>query len=265
MKIPIVIAEVASNHEGDLSKAKAFVDAVAQSGGASIIKFQSWQKEKVPSDHSMKDFFNARELTDEMHRELIAYCNEKGLEFLTTVYAPERVKFCFDLGLKRIKVASTYTGRPDLLDEVLSYPWQVIASTGMSKVEDVEQLVTKLRPGDVILHCVSLYPVPPEKANIARMDWLKELVGNRGITVGYSDHTEGVQACQIATSQGAEMLEKHISFTPKPHELDPSRLPELTAGFTGSATAIKQYLGTGNPEMDLLEQETFKKFDHLLG
>lgn len=208
-----LIAEIGANHLGNLDLAKAMIDAAADAG-CDTAKFQSWRAEKLSPSFPDYDATFARHsrtgLSDEAHAELIAHCKSRGVAFLTTCFDLDRVDFLASLGLDEIKVASPDCASVALLERMMARFPKLIISTGMTDEADVMKSLEITRGHDVIyLHCVSLYPTPPEKVNLARMHWLRD----QGVRVGFSDHTLGPRAAMLAAAQGAEVIEKHFTLS----------------------------------------------------
>ena len=208
-----IVADIGSNHMGDIGLAEEMVRSAAEIG-IDTVKFQSWQARKLMKDFPDYDATYARhrktELSDEAHKHLIEICEEVGVDFLTTCFDIGRVEFLASLGLKRIKVASPDCANFRLLDALMDNFEQIIVSTGMSTDEEVLQMIEYVHGHDVIiLHCVSLYPTPIDGLNLSRMIWLKE----QGLRVGFSDHSMGTEAAKLAIALGAEIVEKHFTFS----------------------------------------------------
>ncbi len=210
-----LIAEIGANHMGDMNLAKAMVDAAAEAG-ADTVKFQSWQSGKLRSDFPDYEATRTRhsrtQLSDDAHHDLIAYCASKGVKFLTTCFDIDRVEFLASLGLDEIKVASPDCGSIRMIEKMMKHFPRIIISTGMTDTDDVLRSIEATRGHDVIfLHCVSLYPTLPAQVNLARMEWLRD----KGVRVGFSDHTLGAEAPKLAVALGAEVIEKHFTLSRK--------------------------------------------------
>lgn len=198
---------------GDLALAKAMIDAAADAG-CDTVKFQSWRPEKLSRDFPDYDAAFARhsrsQLSDQAHEELIAYCATRGVAFLTTCFDLDRVDFLASLGLQEVKVASPDCASTVMLQRLMARFPRLIVSTGMTDAADVRRTIDMTRGHDVtFLHCVSLYPTPPERVNMARMLWLRE----QGVPVGFSDHTMGAEAAKYAVALGAAAIEKHFTLS----------------------------------------------------
>ena len=221
-----IIAEIGSNHAGDISLAKEMISA-AKERGANYAKFQSWQEKNLregpwDKDERFFDFKNKREfykraeLLDSQHYELVDYCEKVGIKFLTTCCDKERVDFLSNLPMECIKVAS-----PDSTDDVIvealrSNFDRVIVSTGMTTNDEVGNIINKLNSGKyTIMHCVSIYPTPLNKISLARLKTLRAEVLINGGDFGVSDHSLGINFVLTAIANGATWIEKHFTINNK--------------------------------------------------
>jgi len=272
---PKIIAEVASCHNGDIELAKKFI-IEAKKTGVDIVKFQSWQSKNVDNSDSDKKRYASLELSDEGHFILKNECENQGVEFLTTCYDADRIPFLKELGLKKIKVASTDLKHFNFLKKLRENFDEVIVSTGMSTKEEMEKAVDILKGGEfTIMHCVSVYPTPPEKANMKKLLWLKTLTPH----VGYSDHTHGVEAAVYALGMGVKYIEKHFtldrSMQQESHSMGRGLKPVTTHTIANEPDVFRELckwrdtyttmLGTGSLELLPEELEVRKKYTGRLG
>ena len=255
--IPRLIAEIGANHMGDMSIAKAMIDAAADAG-ADTVKFQSWRAEKLTRDFINYDKTLIRhqqtELSNKQHIELIEYCNKKNLNFLTTCFDYERIDFLRSLDLDEIKVASPDCGSIKMIEKLMKNFPRLIISTGMTLNNEIIKTIDATRGHDVVfLHCISLYPTPPNQVNLSRMDWLKD----QGVRVGFSDHTMGAKAAMLAIARGAELIEKHFTLSQqlpgKDQEIsgDPSVFEEISDWIS----LCHKMTGIPNPGLSDKEKE----------
>lgn len=204
-----IIAEVGSNHGGNIDLAKQYI-AEASRCGADIVKFQSWQyKELSPKWTTDREYYERCELSDEAHYILYNTCKEYNIEFLTTVFSVSRVPFLFGLSPKHIKIASTDVTSTRLLTECREHFDHVFLSTGMSTEDEIQwasYLLSKDSKPFTLFHCVSEYPTAYENTRMARMVWLKQFSDS----VGLSCHSEGILSAMTAIARGAEYIEKHF-------------------------------------------------------
>jgi sialic acid synthase SpsE len=139
----------------------------------------------------------------------------------------------------------------------------VVVSTGMSDWDGLRAAraaVLGARPaGDVdpglaFLHCVSAYPAPDEEARLATIPALAREFPD--CTIGYSDHTLGIDACVAAVAAGARILEKHVTLRHdysefRDHQLsaEPAELAELVRRVRAAEALV------GAPRDGVLEVE----------
>jgi N,N'-diacetyllegionaminate synthase len=227
-----IIAEAGINHNGDIETAKEMVD-LASSAGADAIKFQSFKAERIVSKFAPKAEYQKRmtgegesqlemlkkfEMNEEMHKEIIAYCKERNIAFLSTPFDLESVRLLDELGLEIFKIPSGEVTNLPFLRKVGELKKKIILSTGMSYMEEVKKaldiLIDSGTPKDhiTLLHCNTEYPTPYHDANLLAMRRLKEAFN---VKVGYSDHTPGAEASIAAAALGAEVVEKHFTIDKK--------------------------------------------------
>lgn len=246
--IPVfIIAEAGVNHDGSLDKALRLVD-IAAASGADAVKFQTFRTEEVVTREAGKadyqrrqtgagsqfDMIKALELDEAAHRSLAKHCATRGIEFLSTPFAPWALDMLVGLGMRRIKVASGEIVNKPLLERIAAAKLPVILSTGMATLEEAERAVGWLRaawaraghreqPGDlVILHCTSDYPAPADSVNLRAM---QTIASKLALPVGYSDHTMGFEVSVAAVALGAQVIEKH--FTDDPTAFGPDHAASL--------------------------------------
>ncbi len=253
-----IIAEVSSNHGGDIKLAKEFI-RIASDIGVDYIKFQSWQASKLSKDDPQYDWFVKSELSDSAHFELIEECNKRNIKFLTTVFDIERIDFLKQLGLKEVKVASPDAGSYRLLNLLKGNFDHIVVSTGMHYMNEIEKAAEILAGTNfTFLHCTSIYPTPNGKVNLEKMQWLKRFTPS----VGYSDHSIGIDAVKIAIAQRASYVEKHFCLGKEgPGRVMPwDAIPEQMAEVVRFAEIVYAMLGDiaeGLSEDELKAREKF--------
>ncbi|MGE9289841.1 MAG: N-acetylneuraminate synthase family protein, partial [Puniceicoccales bacterium] len=209
---PKIIAEIGWNHMGDMDLAKTMIDAAKESG-ADFAKFQSWSVQRLKAgewdDDGRRQIYEKAELTPERHEELIAYCREKGIEFLTSVCSVPDAELVASFKLSTVKIPSLDCRNLELVQYCLDHFQEVIVSTGTSTMEEVKALVALEGASErlTLMHCVSSYPCLPENANLPKIEVLQELHPR----VGYSDHTQGVLCSILAMQFEPVFLEKHFT------------------------------------------------------
>ena len=222
-----IIAEAGVNHNGDMETAKRLVDA-AVAAEADAVKFQTfkaeslvckqapkaeYQMETTNAEESQFDMLKKLELTPDMHRELIRYCQEKNIMFLSTPFDVDSLHYLVDCGLSIIKIPSGEITNYPLLREAARSGRRIILSSGMSTMDEVREAVAVLKENGgtdiTVLHCNTEYPTPFSDVNFLAMRAIKEEIG---VSVGYSDHTTGTEAAVAAAALGAEIIEKHFTL-----------------------------------------------------
>ncbi len=225
---PYIIAEIGSNHNGDMGLAREMID-VAQECGAHAVKFQSWSKSSLISraeyarhpDYadkkkhfgSLEEMVERYELTVEQHHEVAAYCREKGIDFLSSCFSPAEVDLLDSLDVAAFKIASMDVNHLPLLEYVASKGRPVLLSTGMSTLGEVERALQVLQQGGsgpvALLHCISIYPPAYETIHLRNIPMLQQAFD---VPVGFSDHSLGVAIPLAAIAVGACIVEKHFTL-----------------------------------------------------
>lgn len=222
-----IIAEAGVNHNGDIEIAKKLIDA-AVLAGADAVKFQTFRAESLVCKSAQKavyqmkttgksesqfDMLKKLELTEDMHKQLMAYCNQRGIMFLSTPFDIESLHFLVQCGIDIIKIPSGEITNYPYLREVGKTEKRVIISSGMSTLDEVSAAVKVLKDNGskeiTVLHCNTEYPTPYADVNLRAMLTIREELG---IAVGYSDHTQGIEVPIAATTLGAEVIEKHFTL-----------------------------------------------------
>lgn len=225
---PYIIAEIGANHNGDMKLAKQLID-IAKSCGADAVKFQSWSKSSHISraeyarntryadtkKHfgTLEEMVERYQLTSEQHREVVAYCDEKGIAFLSSCFSYEAVDLLESLNVAAFKIASMDINHLLLLKYVASKKRPVILSTGMATLGEIERALDVLRHGGAgpvaLLHCISIYPPNYEIINLRNIATLQRAFD---VPVGFSDHTLGTAIPLAAIARGACIIEKHFTL-----------------------------------------------------
>lgn len=273
-----VIGEAGVNHNGDLEMAKKLID-VAVEAKVDAVKFQTFKTEKLstkrapkssyhlrntPSDEDQSWFelLKSQEITLEMHQELIKYCEQKGIMFLSTPYDRPSADLLESLNISAYKIASTDANNYPLLKYIAAKQIPMILSTAMCTEEEVEKAVNAiLSTGNknlIVLHCTANYPAAIENTNLLAM---KTIEAKFDCLVGYSDHCPLRYNPISAVALGAKVIEKHFTLSkhlPGPdHQasLDADELKQLMIDIR----SVEQSLGTGVKAPLEVELENRKK------
>tara|TARA_R110000796_G_scaffold197152_6_gene313576 strand:- start:2147 stop:3217 length:1071 start_codon:yes stop_codon:yes gene_type:complete len=284
----LIIAEAGVNHNGSDDLAFSLVDAAHQAG-ANIVKFQTFKAKNLVTEdaqqaeyqvtnsgqkESQYSMLKRLELSYETHHKLVKYCNDLGIEFLSTAFDSESLSFLVDdLGITRLKLPSGEITNAPLVLEHARTGCDLIVSTGMATLSEIEQVLSVIAFGYInpegnpteealqtayfseqgkqllkdkvtLLHCTTEYPAPFNDINLNAMDTMKDAFK---LEVGYSDHSAGIVVPIAAVAKGAVLIEKHFTVDkglPGPDHkasLDPIELKEMVDGIR----IVEKTLGDG--------------------
>lgn len=243
-----LIAEAGFNHNGSVEIAMKLVDAAADAG-ADAIKFQSYTtREFLHTSVDYAHFFETARLNEAAHEALIAHARKRGILFGSTPLDIGWVATLHTLGADFLKIASMDVTTPSMLRAVGATGRPAILSTGLSTLdESASALGTLVAAGarDVILlHCLSLYPVPDDAVNLRAIRTMREACGR---PIGFSDHTLGVDIPVLAVAAGACAIEKHFTLDKTMPGPDQSQScdPREFMGLVRRIRAAEAALGTG--------------------
>lgn len=209
-----VIAEAGVAHFGDENKALRLVDLAADAG-ADAVKFQVFNVDDMISGElaDWKARLGPRALPYDAFARIQAYCKKRGITFFATAHDEPSLDFLASLDVPLFKVGSGEVGNWPYLKKVASFRRPMIFSTGMYRTGQVAEALDAIAEAggrDVaVLHCVTLYPTPPEQAALGTIARLRETCD---AVVGYSDHTRGFHIPLAAVALGARVIEKHITL-----------------------------------------------------
>jgi N,N'-diacetyllegionaminate synthase len=215
---PLLIAEIGGNHEGDFDYAMRLAELAVRSD-SDYIKFQLYTGDTLVSEQESPDrnkHFKKFQLTKEQYFQLADYCKTNGKNFLASVWDVDMLDW-IDPYLPLYKIGSGDLTAYPVLEAIAKRNKPIIISTGLATEEEVLQTVNFLQKQNkrytspdqlAILQCTSMYPIPLQDANLAVMLSLRKATG---LTVGYSDHTEGSKALEVAFAMGAQILEFHFT------------------------------------------------------
>lgn len=219
-----IISEIGINHGGSMNLAKKLVLASLQAG-VDTVKLQTVNPDLVyKKSDPLYSIFKKTQFSKEQWIELKELVESYKMEFLSTPGDRESVDMLDSIGVKRFKIASDSAKDVDFVNYVMSKGKPVILSTGYFK--NIGEIISFIHNyqcfPDVILHCVSKYPTPPEMADLYKITELKDYFYTnqfykkyQNIKIGYSDHVQSYIACLTAVNKGAEVIEKHIKLDDK--------------------------------------------------
>lgn len=225
-----IIAEAGVNHNGDLAIAKELVRKAKQAG-ADCVKFQTFVAENLVTDNAPKAKYQLKttdpaesqfamlkklELKQEDYKELIKLCEELDIIFLSAAYNFKDVDFLGGLGVCGYKLVSMHLTELPMIKYTAKIGKPVFLSTGMSTMQEVKEAVKVFKETGndklILLQCTTNYPSRLEDVNLRV---IRTMADETGVLVGYSDHTEGIEAAVLSVAAGAVVVEKHFTLDKK--------------------------------------------------
>jgi N-acetylneuraminate synthase len=261
---PYIIAEAGVNHEGNPDLAKRLIDQALE-GGADAIKFQTYKAETLASKHSPAYWDMTKESTDSQYKlfkkydkfwkpefeALKKYCDQAGIEFLSTPFDSESADFLNPL-MPIYKISSSDITNKPFIEYMCGFGKPILLSVGASTLEEMHDAVSWISAcGNplALMHCVLNYPTSDANAHLGKIRGLKKEFPAH--TIGYSDHTlpYDMRTLETAWLLGAEILEKHFTFdktlpgNDHYHAMDKSDL----AVFCKNLSRLEQLIGNDEP------------------
>jgi N,N'-diacetyllegionaminate synthase len=219
-----IIAEIGSVHDGSLGNALKLIE-IAKLCGADAAKFQMHIPEfETTRDAPNPDFFQDEPRFDYFKRtafskiqwkKIANHCKEVGIEFVCSPFSTEALEVLLEIGIDAIKIASGELTNEMLLSKALSSEKPVYISTGMSNYTEIDSVMTQISASHskeriVLMQCTSIYPCPPELVGV---NLISEFQNKYDVESGFSDHTNSNSAAVISAFLGANLIEKHITFS----------------------------------------------------
>jgi sialic acid synthase SpsE len=224
MKV-FVVAEIGSNWEGDVKKAKKIIRE-CKNAGADAVKFQMWRASDLYSKkHPQWSTIRKSEVTSEKAEKMKKYADQQKIEFFCSVFYPEGVDHLESIGVKKYKIASRTCLLNDkhsleTLENVSRTRKPVIISMGMGgNKKRITRIFSKNRK--TFCYCISEYPAPFEKIN-----WKKAIKYD-----GFSDHSLGIDAPFLFTLLKKQTNTKQITIE-KHVKLKNSKGPDALTSIT---------------------------------
>jgi len=255
---PYVIAEIGSNFDKNLDKARKLIDVAAEAG-ANAVKFQLFRADYLyPNGGELHDIFKSIELDPEWVPLLDKHARNQGLQFLASAFDLKSVGVLEAVNTPAHKAASSETTNLGFLHKLASTGKPVIISTGMCDMVDVEEAVNAcLGAGNdqiVLLQCGAMYPLPNKLVNLRV---IQSLAQRFNCPVGFSDHTLGQVAAITAVGLGATVFEKHYTLDKKGAGPDHfyALEPDGLKSYISAIREAHEALGSGEKQMLPKERE----------
>jgi pseudaminic acid synthase len=224
---PYVVAEMSGNHNRDIGRAIAIIDA-AKAAGADAVKLQTYRADTITIDHHGDEFmvkgglWDGRrlfELYEEAHTpwawhaQLFEHARRIGITLFSSPFDHTAVDFLEDLGAPAYKIASPELIDLPLIQKVARTGKPIVLSTGAATLEEIDDAVDAARTAGatqlVVLHCTAAYPAPIEESNLST---IADIAKRFNVVAGLSDHTMGTTVAAVAAGLGASFIEKHFTL-----------------------------------------------------
>ncbi len=265
---PYMVAELSGNHNGDIGRALALIDA-AKETGADAVKLQTYTADTVTIDYDGPDFkipgglWEGRTLYSlyeeastpwAWHEKLFQRAKDLELAIFSSPFDPTAVDFLTALDVPAFKVASFELVDLPLIEKIARCGKPMILSTGMANLCEIQQAVETVRKTGledfVVLHCISSYPAPAEDSNLLTMSHIGQTFD---VLTGLSDHTQGTSVSVAATALGACVIEKHMTLDRNDggpdaeFSLEPNEFKQLVTDCRTASRALgKVHYGVNN-------------------
>lgn len=272
MKHICIIAEAGVNHNGSLELAKRMVDE-AKKAGVDYIKFQTFNPEKLVSinakkanyqrettgiDETQLEMLRKLTLTKDNFKELKEYCDCVGIGFISTPFDLDSIEFLETFEMDFWKIPSGEVTNLPYLEAIGKTKRKVIMSTGMCDMQEIMKAIKILEDNGTtdisVLHCNTQYPTPYTDVNLLAMLTIKKKLQK---SVGYSDHTLGIEVPISAVALGADIIEKHFTLDKNMEGPDhrASLNPNELRAMVTSIRNIEKALGSANKTISKSEKE----------
>ena len=232
-KYPYIIAELGSNHNGDMDLAKELI-LKAKKAGADCVKFQSWTKNtifskiKYEQNYFLKDDYrnkniNLEKIVDKYSisenqlLDMRNFAKKNNIDFASTPFSVNELNFLTNkLKPPFIKVASMDLNNYPFLEKIAQKKIPIVLSTGLSNLDEISKAIRLIEKAGnkmiIILHCVAIYPVKDKDVNLNNIDTLKKIFP---YPIGFSDHSLGFAIPLAAVTKKIKVLEKHFTLNKK--------------------------------------------------
>jgi len=229
---PYIIAELGSNHNGDMDIARRMIYEAKQAG-CNCVKFQSWSKDTIFSKKVYKDNYflkddyrNRKDFTLEQIVDKFSiseielydmkkYCDELEIDMTSTPFSRNEVDFLVDVcNVPFIKIASMDLTNYPFLRYIAKKNLPILLATGLSEASEIDKAIRTIETEGnrqiCILHCISVYPPKHKDINLNNILGLRSSYPE--YPIGFSDHSLGVEIPTAAVALGACVIEKHFTI-----------------------------------------------------
>lgn len=273
-----IVADLCFNHEGDIDLCKEMI-LEAKKAGCNAVKIQSLDynnsnisknleaitETKRYGNISVGDLLKKLLLSDEETQEFADYCKEVKIDFISTPYGFRHIDLLDKMGIDKYKIASMDILHLNFLEEVAKKQKPMIVSVGMGTIGEIERAIETIRKFNSeelsLLYCVAQYPPEDSEMNLKRILTLKSIFN---VKIGFSDHTLGITAAIVATTLGAEIIEKHFTYDKTAEGWDHAISADYEEMKLLCAETRRARLMSGDtfwniPESELLQREKMRR------
>ena len=217
LKKPYIIAEIGSNHNGNMKICKKMI-IEAKKAGSDAVKFQFFSLNNLFSQHYFKNNkLDKNEiikysLNEKQLRSIFSICKRFKIDVGFTPFGSDAVKILKKYNPTFYKIASMDCNNYEFIREVALTKKPMISSTGLSKKKEIFQAYStakKYSKNFALLHCTSLYPPNDNQVNLKRIQYFNRIFK---VPIGFSDHTLGINFTLAAIGIGAKIIEKHFTL-----------------------------------------------------
>jgi N-acetylneuraminate synthase len=235
---PLIIAEIGINHNGNLNEAIKIADRAIKSG-ADIIKHQTHvvsdemalSAKKISPGNSNKSIYEIIEkcsLNEEDEFKLMNFVKNKKKIFISTPFSRAAVDRLIKFKVPGFKIGSGECNNYPLVEYIAKKKKPIILSTGMNDYKSIDksvQIFKKFKTNFALMHCTNLYPTPN---HLTRLECVRDMKKRyKSVIIGYSDHTTDNSAALGAVALGAQIIERHFTYSKK------VRGPDISCSMDG--------------------------------
>jgi sialic acid synthase SpsE len=271
------IADIAANHDGDISRAKDLIYQAAEAG-ADAAKFQHFNAKTIVSKEGFEKFVDQKSHQSKWKKSVFEVyrnaevnlswtptlketCKKAGISFFTSPYSLELVDEV-DPFVPAYKIGSGDITWIEIIKHIASKKKPYILATGASTMEDVKRAVNaalKINENLALLQCNTNYTASLENFKFIQLNVLKKYAKLfPDLILGLSDHTPGHSTVLGAVTLGARIIEKH--FTDNNNRIGPDHLfsmnPKSWSEMVLRTRELENSLGTGIKKVEDNEKET---------
>tara|TARA_B110000495_G_C22955102_1_gene559529 strand:+ start:125 stop:1132 length:1008 start_codon:yes stop_codon:yes gene_type:complete len=262
-----IIAEIGNNHEGNFNIALDMISAASDTG-VDAVKFQTIVPELFINKDNKERFNKLKsfEFSYSQFEKLANFAEKKNILFCSTPFDIKSAIFLNKIQ-SFFKISSGDNEYYSLIKKVCEFDKPLILSTGLVNLQQVKNIVKFIKKNTInaynvaLLHCVSTYPTPINQANLKSINILKK--NFEKLTIGYSDHTLGIEAAALSVACGAEIVEKHFTLDKnysnfRDHQLsaDPKDMKRLI----NKIRLIEKTLGENNINIQPSEKPSIQSY-----